>query len=109
MLFVRRSLALKKYDVAIADDLFRCLRKMLGRSLQVMLDSCDTQQAQYLIAGGFEKARRCYEMQVSADEQMLTEFGDIFFECDDCDPAAMVLRSFFDLPNASYCDTYILD
>ncbi len=197
-------LELETYDVATAADLFRRLRNLLGKPLQVMLDSCDTHQAAWLRAGGFERARRCYEMQVSAADlkcsvrtrlpleqatqgseayrlccemlyhsyaetheavspltaslqdfcrdlpetavfhmengqiahwafieenemayvgtnapeefppfaetllsKMLAEHGSIFFECDDCDPAAMALRSFFDLPDAPYCDTYI--
>lgn len=199
------DIELEKYDMAAANDLFRRLRTMLGTSLQVMLDPCDRKQARYLIAGGFERVRRCYEMQVSANNlkfsisdhiplnkavqgsaeylrccqllyqsyakthervspltaslqefcrglpetvvfrmengqiihwafveeneiayvgtsdpqefqpfagallsQMLAAFENIFFECDDCDSAAMALRSFFDLPDAPYCDTYVL-
>ncbi len=41
--------------------------------------------------------------------RMLAEHGNNFFECDDCDPAAMALPSLFDLPDAPYCDTYIFD
>lgn len=31
----------------------------------------------------------------------------VLFEADDCDPAAMALRSFFDLPDTPCCDTYV--
>ncbi len=199
-------IALETYDVAAAAGLFGRLRKLLGRPMQVMLESGNTNQAAWLLAGGFKRARRCYETQVSADDlkcsigghmllekatqgseeyrlccemlyhsyaktheavspltasleefcrdlpenavfhmengqithwafveeneiayvgtnvpgefqpfaetllsQMLAEHGNIFFKCDDCDPAAMGLRSFFALPDAPYCDTYIFD
>jgi len=58
---------LETYDAATAADLFGRLRNLLERPLQVMLDSGDTRQAQYLTAGGFRRARRCYETQISAD------------------------------------------
>lgn len=199
-------LSLEKYDAATADGLFRQLRKTLGRPLQVMLDSCDAEKADYLLAGGFKKLRRCYEVRVSSsnlkrtvydrvplgqaiqgsteyqhccemlyhsyaktheainpltaellefccclpenavfcrkggrlahwafleeneiayvgsDEprdfpifaetllsRMLAKYENIFFECDDCDPTAMELMSFFDLSNVPYCDTYRME
>lgn len=41
--------------------------------------------------------------------RMLAQHNSIFFECDDCDPAAMELRSFFSVPHTDSYDTYILD
>lgn len=39
--------------------------------------------------------------------ELLTRYGTVRFEADDCDPAAMALRAFFDLPDAPFCDTYV--
>lgn len=38
---------------------------------------------------------------------MFTKYDTVRFEADDCDGAAMALRSFFDLPATPFCDTYV--
>lgn len=60
------DLALTQYDPAIAKELFSLLRKELDRPLQVMTDSRKDRHA-FLTAGGFERRRRCYELEVTAD------------------------------------------
>lgn len=59
------NLGLDQFDPAIAKELFSLLRKELGQPLQVML--YPTQEMyDFLIAGGFERKRRCYELEVSS-------------------------------------------
>ncbi len=59
-------LRLTKYDVRWAAPLFARLQAVVGRPLQVMLSSGETEQAAFLMAGGFERKRRCYELEVAA-------------------------------------------
>ena len=60
------DLALTQYDPAIAKELFSLLRRELHAPLQVMTDSQKDRHA-FLTAGGFERIRRCYELEVTAD------------------------------------------
>lgn len=53
------------YDQRWAEPLFSLLRHTVGKPLQMMLSSDKTEQADFLIAGGFKRKRRCYEMEVS--------------------------------------------
>lgn len=59
------SLGLTRYDPQIAGELFRVLRRELGRPLQVMLYASESIH-DFLIAGGFERKRRCYEWEARA-------------------------------------------
>ena len=61
------NLGLDDYDPAIARELFPLLRKELGQPLQVMLYSTP-EKYDFLIAGGFERRRRCYEIEVSSSD-----------------------------------------
>lgn len=61
------NLSLDQYDPAIAGELFSILRQELGRPLQVMLYSTQ-EMHDFLIAGGFERKRRCYEAEVSSSD-----------------------------------------
>ena len=60
------NLGLEQFDPAIAKELFSLLREEIGRPLQVMCYSWKGWH-DFLTAGGFERRRRCYELEVSAD------------------------------------------
>ena len=60
------DLGLTQFDPAIAQELFSLLRKELGRPLQVMCYSWNGMH-DFLTAGGFERSRRCYELEVTVD------------------------------------------
>lgn len=59
------NLGLTRYDPQIAPELFRSFRQELGQPLQVMLYASESMH-NFLIAGGFERRRRCYEWEVRA-------------------------------------------
>ncbi len=59
------DLDLKRYDPQIAAELFRLLRQELNRPLQVMLYASPAMH-DFLIAGGFQRRRRCYELEAQA-------------------------------------------
>lgn len=61
------NLGLDQYDPAIARELFSLLRKELGQPLQVMLYSTP-EKYDFLIVGGFERKRRCYEVEVASSD-----------------------------------------
>ena len=61
------DLGLEQFDPAIAKELFSLLRNELGRPLQVMICS-RKEKHDFLTAGGFERRRRCYELEVSASD-----------------------------------------
>lgn len=61
------NLGLTQYDPAIAKELFSLLRKELRQPLQVMLYSTQ-EMYDFLVAGGFERKRRCYELEVSSSD-----------------------------------------
>ncbi len=200
------NLELTWYEPPCAEELFKLLRAELHRPLQVMLYSWEREKCSFLVAGGFQRKRRCYEMEVGrkdltvpiegdlpkaetvrgetpysdccellyesyagtheavnpltadretfcralpdkvlyavedggiahfafADEneiayvgtvrqsgfrsfacallaEMFCRYDTVSFECDDCDPAAMELKSFFRTSNEDSYDTYILD
>ena len=60
------DLGLTQFDPTIAQELFSLLRKELDRPLQVMCYSWNGMH-DFLTAGGFERSRRCYELEVTAD------------------------------------------
>mgnify|MGYP003304845069 CR=1 FL=1 len=60
------NLGLTEFEPAIAKELFSLLRKELDRPLQVMCYSWEDHH-DFLTAGGFERRRRCYELEVTAD------------------------------------------
>lgn len=61
------NLGLEQYDCAIAKELFSLLRKELGQPLQIMLYSTPEMHS-FLTAGGFERKRRCYELEVASSD-----------------------------------------
>lgn len=61
------DLGLEQFDTAIAKELFSLLRKELDRPLQVMCYSRKEIHG-FLTAGGFERRRRCFELEVSASD-----------------------------------------
>lgn len=58
------KLRLSWFDCALARELFVELRNLTGTPLQVMLSSVETEQAAFLISGGFRLVRRCFETEV---------------------------------------------
>lgn len=62
------DLELKQYDTVNSKELFRLLRSELSRPLQVMLYSWETEKCAFLTAGGFQKRRQCYEMEVTTTD-----------------------------------------
>ena len=61
------NLGLTQYDPSIAKELFSLLRKELGQPLQIMLYSTPEMHI-FLTAGGFERKRRCYELEVTSSD-----------------------------------------
>lgn len=61
------NLGLTQYDPSIAKELFSHLRKELGQPLQIMLYS-KLEMYNFLTAGGFERKRRCYELEVTSSD-----------------------------------------
>ena len=61
------NLGLEQYDPAIASELFSLLRKELGQPLQIMLYSTP-EMHNFLTAGGFERKRKCYELEVASSD-----------------------------------------
>ncbi len=59
------DLRLTRYDPQIAAELFRALRQELHSPLQVMLYASESMH-NFLIAGGFERRRRCYALEAHA-------------------------------------------
>ncbi len=59
------NLGLEQYDPSVAKELFSLLRKELSQPLQVMLYSTP-EMHNFLTAGGFERKRKCYELEVSS-------------------------------------------
>ena len=199
------ELYLDKLNTSISAELFCELGKIVGRPLQIMVSSRNTTMIEFLLAGGFQCKRKCYEVEATlvdyvggqseiplahcftgeadyetacklmynhyidthkainpwtadyktfcenmpaeviyakhndkpiaiafiegneiayvcgTDKQIFADFaqcltafmlakhGTICFECDDCDWAAMMLKSMFnDLDETSY-DTYVYD
>lgn len=61
------NLGLEQYDPAIAKELFSLLRKEVGQPLQIMLYSTPEMHI-FLTASGFERKRRCYELDVASSD-----------------------------------------
>ncbi len=61
------NLGLNRYDPQIAAELFHMLRQKLNQSLQVMLYATGAIH-DFLIAGGFERRRRCFELEARATD-----------------------------------------
>lgn len=59
------NMGLTRYDPQIAAELFGLLRKKLNCPLQVMLYASQTMH-DFLATGGFERRRRCYELEAHA-------------------------------------------
>lgn len=61
------KLEMEQFDAGIAKGLFCALRRTAGRPLQMTVDFADTLLADFLTAGGFVCRRKCYEMDVCAE------------------------------------------
>ncbi len=51
-----------------APELFRLISEYAGKSLKMMFSSDDAELAAFAAAGGFRRARRCFEAEVTRDE-----------------------------------------
>ena len=58
------ELELAQYDPANAKELFTLLRLELSHPLQVMLYAHEYEKRGFLVSGGFQRKRRCYELEV---------------------------------------------
>lgn len=61
------NLGLEQYDPEIAGELFSLLGREIGMPLKVMLYTTPELYA-FLTAGGFVRKRRCWELELSADD-----------------------------------------
>lgn len=61
------KLGLTQFDPAIAGELFHLIRQELGQPLQVMLYA-SMELHDFLIAGGFQRKRRCYELEATSND-----------------------------------------
>ncbi len=85
------SLELTRYDPSIATELFHILRIEWDHPLQVMLYASQPMH-HFLVSGGFERRRRCYELEVHfsdlavplADVVPLTRFSKQDAQYDVC-------------------------
>ena len=75
------SLLLDGYDLRLARPLCELLRAELGRPLQVMLYSWETDKTDFLTAGGFRLVRRCYEVEVTAEALPFAATGEQDLTC----------------------------
>ena len=57
------KLKLDELDTEISAELFKELRKIAGRPLQVMVDLDDAELIAFLLAGGFVCRRKCNEVE----------------------------------------------
>lgn len=76
------KLDLKSPDTGASSALFYSLREMVGKPLQVMVDSSDCSMIAFLTAGGFTCKRKCYEVNASAQEYVGGKGGYLLDECD---------------------------
>ncbi len=61
-------LHMEAYDPLDAGSIFSRLREQAGKTLQVMISSEDKKQREFLLAGGFQCKRRCYEIEASKEK-----------------------------------------
>ena len=62
------KLKLDELDTEISAELFKELRKIAGRPLQVMVDSDNAEFISFLICGGFACRRKCYEVEAGMED-----------------------------------------
>ena len=60
------ELELAELDCKISAELFEKLRTIAARPLQAMTDSDDGAMVDFLTAGGFQRRRRCFEVEACA-------------------------------------------
>lgn len=77
------QLDLENYDTYYAKELFTSLEDEIGCSMQVMLPSTEQESIDFLEAGGFRCARKCYEMEVVAKDLVAEMVRDSKFENDE--------------------------
>lgn len=59
------KLELEKLDISISAELFCKLGEIAGRPLQAMVSSLNTTMIEFLLAGGFQCKRKCYEVEAT--------------------------------------------
>jgi len=62
------KLELDEPDTEIGAEVFKELRKIAGRPLQVLVDSDDAELIAFLFAGGFACRRKCYEVEAGIED-----------------------------------------
>lgn len=67
------KMELSSWETSISEELWRKLKEIAGRPLQVMVDSSNVAITDFLTAGGFVCKRKCYEVDACAADYV----GDI--------------------------------
>ncbi|MGM9639980.1 MAG: hypothetical protein ACI3V3_01275 [Faecousia sp.] len=62
------KLKLERLEPAISAGLFRKIHEIAKRPLQIMVRSDNGALTEFLVAGGFERRRRCYEVEARTDD-----------------------------------------
>ena len=60
------KIELSSWETSISEELWRKLKEISGRPLQVMVDSSNVAITDFLTAGGFVCKRKCYEVDACA-------------------------------------------
>lgn len=59
------DLHINAHNTSVAKPLFEAVAEKAGSPLQVMLSSTESEMVDFLLAGGFERKRRCFELEVT--------------------------------------------
>lgn len=97
------DLALTQYDPVIAKELFSLLRRELSKPLQVITDSRKNRHG-FLTAGGFERRRRCYELEVSPTDLIVPLHAST--ELHAAVKGSPIYAACCELLYAHYCETH---
>ena len=74
------KLNLKRLDSSTSMELFGKLRAVVGKPIQAMVNSTEISQIEFLTAAGFTCKRKCYEVEVTA-EDYIGGTGDVQLSC----------------------------
>ena len=72
---------LSEYDPALAPALFAAIRQAVGKPLQVMTGSTNRELTDFLVAGGFSLARRCFEVTAAPSDCALLPDWEELLTC----------------------------
>ena len=90
-------LELTRPDPSFSAELCEQLHRMENRPLQATVESDDSRTVEFLTAGGFVCKRKCYEVEASGADRLVTA------------PPAMLLRARRDTPEYETCCRLLYD